>query len=420
MAGTSDALIFPVGHYAGAFYQGAVDRYHAVLVGAETRRLSDEQLTVWLAARGVPDDEDRRWTREAVEALVAQAGIANAPLLLDQLGELGLVVETVPGTERAIDFAEAHRVVPLLLGLGNTPDEPWRYGIGLFDRPVLAVSQDIYGLWEWAHVDPNLWAACYSHADVSKRAGATDPEETDPEQILTGFLSTLHALLAASAAYLDVALPEPADDEPLAPMVVRPRTADDALVFPIGHYVGAFHAEVNAPLKHRNLRVGVEIERLTEDSEFGVWALAHGIPDRVVERPWTRRAVLDEAERAGIPDPVGALDRLVARGLIAQVEPDRPEAVEFATRHRVQPLLQGLGNSAGDFSTYGIGFLGLDPMVKVDAFGYEIWQRGRTAPNLRALLASTGRSDIGATLRRVQRLLAGNAIYLDASLSQSE
>jgi hypothetical protein len=214
-AGNREPLIFPIGHYVGAFYGevGSQQHQQRVMLGADVQRLTDEQLAVWLLARGVPEQiGDVPWTRKALEEVAGKAGVTDPDRVVSALIAEGLLAETVPGTEHSVDFAEAYRLMPLMLGLGNSPEEPWLQAIGFFEQPVLKVANEIYSMWEWANVDNNLWAACYAYADTSKRAGETDPEETVPELILTGFLGTLHALLAASAAYLDLArLEQPAE-----------------------------------------------------------------------------------------------------------------------------------------------------------------------------------------------------------------
>lgn len=210
-----EKLIFPIGHYVGAFYPtvGSPERYHNVMRGTETSELSDEQLAVWLLARGVPEQIGQvSWTRETLERGAKQAGLAEPEAIVTGLVNQGLLAETVPGTAHSVDFAEAYRLVPLMLGLGNSADEPWLQAIGFFDQPVVKVANEVYSMWEWAHVDNNLWAACHAYADTSKRANQTDPEETVPELILTGFLGAVHGLLAAGAAYLDLAwLDEPVE-----------------------------------------------------------------------------------------------------------------------------------------------------------------------------------------------------------------
>ncbi|MGH3737663.1 MAG: hypothetical protein ACRDT6_18935 [Micromonosporaceae bacterium] len=213
----AEPLIFPIGHYTGAFYPtvGSLERHHRVMLGTQVMRLDDEQLTVWLLARGLPDKiDDTPWTRTVLEAEATAAGVKQAPRIVAGLVTDGLIAETVVGSEHSLDFAESYRLVPLMLGLGNTPEEPWLHGIGFLDQPVLKVAGEVYSMWEWAHVDNNLWAACHSHADTARRAGASDPDETVPERILTGFLGAVHPLLTASAAYLDLAWLDERTEQP--------------------------------------------------------------------------------------------------------------------------------------------------------------------------------------------------------------
>jgi hypothetical protein len=216
-ADAREPLIFPIGHYVGAYYDelGTQRHHQRVMLGADVQRLDDQQLAVWLLARGVPEQiGEVPWTRKALEEIAGKSGVTDPDRVVSALVAEGLLAETVPGTEHSVDFAEAYRLMPLMLGLGNTPDEPWLQAIGFFEQPVVKVANEVYSMWEWANVDNNLWAACHAYADTSKRAGETDPEETVPELILTGFLGVAHALLAAGAAYFDLALREKPAEQP--------------------------------------------------------------------------------------------------------------------------------------------------------------------------------------------------------------
>lgn len=211
-----ESLIFPIGHHIGTRYDDpySLDRHHDIMVGAQVLQLSDEQLAVWLLARGLPKQvTEASWTRRQLEQEAGRAGISDASRVLTGLTADGLVVQLPPGTERIIDFAESYRLVPLMLGLGNTAEEPWLYRIGFFNQPVASVASDVYSMWEWAHLDNSLWAACHTYADTSRRAGSTDPDDTIPERVLSGFLGAVHQLLAVSAAYLDLAWLDPAAEQ---------------------------------------------------------------------------------------------------------------------------------------------------------------------------------------------------------------
>jgi len=202
-----EPLLFPVGHYLGARHrvQEPTNVAQQVRRGATFHDLTNQQLTIWTLAHGSPEavHNEVAWRRRSVEELAKITGLIGAADLVQELIGMGLLVEVVPGTDQALDFAKTHRVVPLMLGLGNTADEPWLFGIGFISQPILQVTHPIYDLWQWSAMDDTLWATCENAADVASRAKSTDPEYTDPDKLLTGFLGSLHALLFANAAYLD-------------------------------------------------------------------------------------------------------------------------------------------------------------------------------------------------------------------------
>jgi len=207
-------LIFAIGHYAGQLHDSVdpVAYHHTVMLGARALRLSDPQLAVWLLTRGpTGQPQSHAWTRRRVLAKANATGIPDPARVLAGLIAEGLVAETIPDTEHSVEFAESYRLVPLMLGLGNTAEEPWEHRLGFFDQPALAIAGVHCVLWEWSHLDGDLWTGCRTHADTAVQAGITDPEHTVPERILTDFLAILHAVLASGAACLDLArLPEAA------------------------------------------------------------------------------------------------------------------------------------------------------------------------------------------------------------------
>jgi len=204
-----DALLFPIGHCIGANYDqpASKDHFFQVRVGPDVIRLDDDQFAVWGLAHGVPDrPPDQPWTRQTVLTAARRAGIARAGQVLDSLVEDFVLFETTPGTDSAVDFARRHRLIPLMLGLGNTSEEPRLYSVGLVDLPVVSMSAMAYDLYEWAHLDSNLWLACQGAAATAARVGIEDALATDPLLMLDALLGTLHALLSPNAAYLDTRL----------------------------------------------------------------------------------------------------------------------------------------------------------------------------------------------------------------------
>lgn len=195
-------LIFPIGHQVGARYQaGQLVAAQQVRCGGRFHDLTEQQAEVWRLAHGVPEEIDRQvpWQRSAVEERLPGAG-----MVIDDLMSSGLLVEATPGTAQAEEFAKAHRLVPLMLGLGNSANDPDTFGIGFLSQPALQVSHPIYDVWQWSTMDDSLWNTCENATDVARRAGSTDPEATETNRLLTGIVGSLHALLSSSAAYLDL------------------------------------------------------------------------------------------------------------------------------------------------------------------------------------------------------------------------
>lgn len=127
------------------------------------------------------------WCRESIEEL---SGSDDAAELIDELLQLRLLVEVGEPEE----FARTHRVVPTMPGLGNSVDDPTLFSIGFFNQPMLQVTLPVYDIWQWSTMDDTLWATC----ENARHASGDDAD------LLTGFLGSLHALLCAGAAYVDV------------------------------------------------------------------------------------------------------------------------------------------------------------------------------------------------------------------------
>ena len=162
-------LIFPIGH--------RVDQ-RRVRRGATVHELTEQQLGTWVGAYGSPD---------------------AAPDT--ELIGMGLLAEVTPGTDEALGFARTHRLVPLMLGLGNAVDDPSMFEIGFRGQAFVQVNPTIYDLWHWSAMDDTLWATCQSAADVASRSTGVD---TDPGALLDTLLGSLHLLLARNAACLDI------------------------------------------------------------------------------------------------------------------------------------------------------------------------------------------------------------------------
>lgn len=207
-----EPLVLPVGHDTGVF--PAEDDpeqpdHHQVRRGDELIGLPEPAYAVWSLCHGRANQHDqpadRRWTRRAVQAIAERDGIGQARTLIRQLTDDDLATEVVPGSKQGIWVAEAYRIAPTLLGLGNTAEDPGTYTIGRFGTPVLRVSRNLYEVWRWSPVSHSLWDACQRFAAEERVNGETDPASANPEMVLAGVLDNLHGLLAGGAAYLDLA-----------------------------------------------------------------------------------------------------------------------------------------------------------------------------------------------------------------------
>jgi len=207
------------------------------------------------------------------------------------------------------------------------------------------------------------------------------------------------------------------------------------LVFPVGHYMGPFHPTRGAPPKHHIVRVGWDTPKLPDQAHVEIWALAHGLPAQADTVRWTRRAIVETAQDAGMPDAAAILDRLAELGLIAEVGPRTEQTREFAGSYRLQSLLIGLGNTPGDPALEGIGVAGLPPAVNVDPRVFEIWQWAHLWPSVWAACeglawvagqAQGARPDdadpeklLEVMIGAIRTLIARNAVYLDVAPTPS-
>ncbi|MFB9239383.1 hypothetical protein ACFFWC_28270 [Plantactinospora siamensis] len=201
--------MFPVGRYTGAFHpsHGAPVKYHSLVIGRLSVQLETEAaFNVWVAGHR-PPDAGRPWRRaDVAEAAERRLGVAEPDALIDEFLTDGLLVEVDPADPDAVEFARAHRVWPLMLPLGNTPDDPLRHGIGLFgSEPVLRVPTLVNDVWMWSSTGGSLWDVCVAFASAGARAAVDDEREHDPRYVLAEFLGGLQELIGISAACLDEA-----------------------------------------------------------------------------------------------------------------------------------------------------------------------------------------------------------------------
>lgn len=202
-------LVFPVGRYTGEFHPsvGAPVQYRSLGIGRLAVTIDSEPaFLVWAAAHRPLDTTARTWDRAAVADTARSLGVAKPEPIMVEFFEDGLLVEIAPDAPDAADFARAHRVVPLMLPLGNSQADPLHYGIGLLGAaPVLRVSALVNEVWQWSGAADNLWAVCAAVAAAGAEAEVADQREHDPHVVLATFLTALPWLIGVNAACLDEA-----------------------------------------------------------------------------------------------------------------------------------------------------------------------------------------------------------------------
>lgn len=179
---------------------------YEVHLGDDLVELTETEAAVWAAAFLYPDRHAKLSVNR--ESLVRMLETAPKPepqaaRYVDDLIARGLLVEFDPDGDLRPVFSR-HKLLPLAQGLGSTPDAPHQHRIGIGDQPLVALPAEMYGLWSFACLHPNLWDACVDFADESEEEA--DGEETlglNPEDIARDLATNLPMLIAATCAFLD-------------------------------------------------------------------------------------------------------------------------------------------------------------------------------------------------------------------------
>jgi hypothetical protein len=194
--------IFPVGHYTGRRTDDDGRPVHSVRIGWQQHRLTEDAFATWVLAHGVPATGRAAWTEVDVVRQAGEIELQDAAAQLRTLAELGLVA-TVAGEPE--QFARTHRLGVFFVGLGNSPEEPDRFAIGLPGLGTAAtVDSDSYELWQWGSIAPTLWHSCEVRASVTSRHERT----VSTLEAASEVLGDLRVLIANGCAYLDAVVTE--------------------------------------------------------------------------------------------------------------------------------------------------------------------------------------------------------------------
>ena len=200
---------------------------------------------------------------------------------------------------------------------------------------------------------------------------------------------------------------------------------DQRLVFPVGQFGGIIRAETPGPTWF-NIRRGDRLWSVEPDPGL-LWLHAHGRTDDPAPTPWTRSAVLGRRGTKRSPaDEAADYGQLVGLGLIAEVDPDDPAAVDFARTYQLVPLAHGMGNSSEDPRRFLAGF----PPDLIATFTWtqwRLWRESHLEPSLwdgcRAVAANEERAGrtldprdlLTDTLRGLHVMLGIRLAYLDVA-----
>jgi hypothetical protein len=177
--------VFPIGHYMGERHP---DGLHHVRIGLRHQTMTADEFGVWVLSH----QDSPQWSVENVLALAAQAELPNASAAVERLMSVGALVTVAD----PLAFTRSYRLEPLQVGVGNTPESPDVYGVGLPGQEPALLTAGSYELWQWSALAPSLWHTCEIRAKVA---------ESSPAEVVADLLAELRPLLANSCGYLDTA-----------------------------------------------------------------------------------------------------------------------------------------------------------------------------------------------------------------------
>ncbi len=407
----------PLGQPLGEHRDADDERYLQVRLGGDIHRLDASAGALWSALHHTRPGTSRGIDRGLLPALdLADRGVADPQRDLELLLDLGLVVELATAApDQRLAFAESYRLLPLQTVLGNSETDLERFALVAGAQQTVTVDAAMREVLVYAPRAADLYATCFVRSGA---IGAAEGFESlgEPEAMVEHTLAAVHPLLAAHAAYFDVAIDAQADAEAAgrrcdpASVDVGEEHRGGTGIFPVGYQAGATYVWLG--LESVRVRVGPAELELANEQAWLLWTAAHGVAtaDGIDD---SEQAICDSAKAAGARSPIFDLDDQQQRGLVA-----RPEGyaglVELAATHRLEPLLAGLGEAPDG------QLLGGDPgrpVTVLNAEQYAVWRDAHLSASLLDAAYAAGRAgsarDLREYLRLVQLLLLRRAAYLD-------
>lgn len=415
-----DPILIPLGQPLGNVLQPDGATRYEVRLGATVVHLESEDARLWSALHQTRPGAARGLSRAEATRLDIGPGVEPS-WRLDALLADGLVVELDLRDDQAVaDAGRRFRLLPLHVCVGNSEQSPDSYTMRAGGVP--SVSVDAVTLDVLASGPPE---ACRADCtDVLSGALGVDPDHAelgDPTELTRHVLRRVHGLLAAHAAYLDLAV---VLDYDLHPELPRPQRVDPASVivpegdrteygtYSVGYQLGAVYFALG--LRHVRLRIGRTVHTWPDVDSSLVWGAAGGVlvGNRLTDDADAARAV---AEAAGARRVRYHRDLMTAAGVIQQ--PDGAELVAIAAAHRVEPLLAGLGHAASDPDRFVLGTRDGQAVVELSASDHEVWRLAHLEESILDAAAAQRRArtieDLFDYMRSVQRLWFYGAAYID-------
>lgn len=210
------ALVIPVGHFAGPMFtspEAEAPESFEIRFRDGVFSLSAQEYAVWAVAHGDPEKVGQRsQSRTVVETAAKDAGVDDPGPIFDSLVNDGLLTQVMPKGEPAREFARNHQIMPLALGLGNTPQQLGAFQIGMPNSARATVGYDVYHMWLFCHREENLWKAVTTIAKEAEEANIEEADSdredkieliSDPDVLLTGLLEAMPVLISTSCVYID-------------------------------------------------------------------------------------------------------------------------------------------------------------------------------------------------------------------------
>lgn len=206
-------VIVPVGLNMGQDYTEGDPSEHPsqfweVHLGTESADLTADEVKAWGAAFLDPQRHaNHEFDRQHLERLLRENenGLADPTPVVDGLLDRGLLLEYDPQHAPWEKLFSELKLFPLVQGLGNTPEEPGVYQIGLAGEPIVTVNANVYAIWSYSLTSQSLWRACSDLAtgvDEDLEPGQ-EPLGYTPEGVAAEVGAALPVLISSGCAFID-------------------------------------------------------------------------------------------------------------------------------------------------------------------------------------------------------------------------